>query len=244
MVSQLMDDGRVSEQLRAPSLGLWPVISPFPQDWRSAEATAVLARAEMAHNGSTSVGAEADGKGDALRTSYGHDGHGRVDEDRPAAAVMAFLSADSEAHGGVDTICGSRHDSGLPVDEDRHAAAVRAFLDRVMKPSKSGCGDIVEYTAFHHSRHAPSISRRGDRWALAGGEKSVRFDLWLNSVHEVTPYMEIYGRHPREFVFGPCDEMLPAGDRFGFVGLQEDGDDAQDTCTDEEAFEDEEGIRG
>jgi len=246
LVSKLVDDGRGSEQLRAPSLGLSPVISAFPLDWRSAEAK-VFACAEVSQNGSTSVDSEVDiSSGDTVRSACGHDGVDMVHADRPTAAVMSFLSADSEANGDcADAMLGSRDDSGLPVDEDRHAAAVRAFLDRVMKPNKSGCGDTVKFRDAHHSRHVSSISRRGDRWALAGGEKGrVRFDLRLNSVHEVTPYMEIYGRHPREFVFGRCDEMLPAGDRFGFVGLQEEGDEAQEACLDEEAAADGEGIRG
>uniref|UniRef100_A0A7S3WI06 Uncharacterized protein n=1 Tax=Strombidinopsis acuminata TaxID=141414 RepID=A0A7S3WI06_9SPIT len=33
------------------------------------------------------------------------------------------------------------------------------------------------------------------------GQKRVRFDLDKNTVHAVLPYAEVYGLHPREFVF-------------------------------------------
>jgi hypothetical protein len=39
--------------------------------------------------------------------------------------------------------------------------------------------------------------------------KRVRFDLAV-AVHEITPYAEIYGIHPREFVFGRGFYMIPA----------------------------------
>lgn len=37
------------------------------------------------------------------------------------------------------------------------------------------------------------------------------------TIHEVTPYAEIYGLHPREFVFGRNFRMIPSGGDFGFV---------------------------
>jgi len=36
-------------------------------------------------------------------------------------------------------------------------------------------------------------------------------------VHEITPYSEIYGLHPREFVFGRNFSMIPSGGDFGFI---------------------------
>jgi len=42
---------------------------------------------------------------------------------------------------------------------------------------------------------ARSASRPSD------GQKRVRFDLERNTVHAVRPYAEVYGLHPREFVF-------------------------------------------
>lgn len=40
--------------------------------------------------------------------------------------------------------------------------------------------------------------------------RRVKFDLDANSVHEITPYSEIYGVHPRDFVFGRGFCMIPA----------------------------------
>lgn len=70
-------------------------------------------------------------------------------------------------------------------------------------------------------------------------------------VHEITPYSEIYGLHPREFVFGRHFRMIPAGGDFGFVDfltacrrgrkgtaggnrIDEDSDDSYDWDSEEE----------
>lgn len=41
-------------------------------------------------------------------------------------------------------------------------------------------------------------------------KRRVRFDFGESSVHEITPYAEIYGMHPRDFVFGKGFHMVPA----------------------------------
>lgn len=46
--------------------------------------------------------------------------------------------------------------------------------------------------------------------------KSVRFDDDAVEVHEIIPYGEIYGAHPRTFVFAGDSEMIPAA-RGGYV---------------------------
>mmetsp|Transcript_22474 Transcript_22474/g.64615 ORF Transcript_22474/g.64615 Transcript_22474/m.64615 type:complete len:439 (-) Transcript_22474:99-1415(-) len=68
-----------------------------------------------------------------------------------------------------------------------------------------------------------------DRGAALGARRGVRFNLRSSTVHEIPAYAEIYGRHPREFVFGRHSDMLPAGDRFGFVGQQADSDTDDDS---------------
>lgn len=147
---------------------------------------------------------------------------------------------DGSSGGGLGpaaSIDKSSNDSPLvssTIDEDQCAAAVRAFLERVQQCRKAGRGDRAECTELNCSRLDPLTRERGDRLATVRSvEKSVSFDLGLSSVHDVVPYMEIYGRHPREFVFGRGSEMLPAGDRFGFVGLHEsdeaeEADEAED----------------
>jgi len=61
--------------------------------------------------------------------------------------------------------------------------------------------------------------------------RHVRFDLHATIVHEVTPYSEIYGLRPCEFVFDKGMNLIPA-DLGGFVGLIEagDSDSSDDDC--------------
>jgi len=80
-------------------------------------------------------------------------------------------------------------------------------------------------------------------------ERRVRFDLEPASVHEVTPYAELYGVHPRDFVFGRGHCMIPA---FNFVPVdvlaayqwqgvepgQEEIDDDDCACPDDSEDED------
>lgn len=68
--------------------------------------------------------------------------------------------------------------------------------------------------------------------------RSVRFDLGLNAVHAIVPYAEIYGLHPREFVFDRRFHMVPSADKHGFRGL---GDSCDEDSEDEEG-DDGEGL--
>lgn len=52
-----------------------------------------------------------------------------------------------------------------------------------------------------------------------GPNRSVRFDLNATTVHEVVPFAEIYGTHPREFVFDRSSCKIPAVFG-GFISLQ------------------------
>lgn len=69
--------------------------------------------------------------------------------------------------------------------------------------------------------------------------KRVRFDLDAISVHEVTPYAEIYGAHPRTFVFGVDSQMVAAG-RGGFnsadftITLEDEPEDDEESEMDED----------
>lgn len=163
-----------------------------------------------------------------------------VDRRGPEALVVPAVPAearhlesgerdvDANSKGGASVCAGGC----APAEEDRHAAAVRAFLERVQQSRKVGRGDDAGSFGLHHSRHDHAIARQDERWALISGisgKRSIWFNLGSNSVHEVTPYSEVYGRHPREFVFGRNAEMLPAGDRFGFVGLQDPEDDGAES---------------
>lgn len=77
------------------------------------------------------------------------------------------------------------------------------------------------------SQDTPRLARTKPR-RFAGSR--VRFDLGACTVHEVTPYEETYGVHPREFVFDRHFCMIPLGrdgraldERYG--GEDADSDD-------------------
>jgi len=120
--------------------------------------------------------------------------------------------------------------------ESRAAAAAAALLRRLAKvgPETTPEEAVVAWVNTS-TRAGPDRSRRRLNPLITAGEeedeerstaashtKGVWFDLRASTTHEVVPYSEIYGRHPREFVFGREAEMLPAGDRYGFTGLQDD----------------------
>lgn len=165
-----------------------------------------------------------------------------------AAAAMGVLLPMEVCNNSSGTVSSSTACSGgnPALDFDKQAAAVRAFLERVqhLKDAswEGGCG-VNTVPAVHRGRH--DLPSAGDaelsevRLAPTPGKQRVWFNLGQNSVHEIPPYMEIYGRHPREFVFGRCSEMLPAGDRFGFVGLGDSIAEDEDCYAQEEERVDE-----
>lgn len=53
----------------------------------------------------------------------------------------------------------------------------------------------------------PRTSTSAAAAAAAGRARHVKFDLARSTVHEITPYAEVYGVHPRDFHFG---KGLPA----------------------------------
>lgn len=79
--------------------------------------------------------------------------------------------------------------------------------------------------------------------------RSVSFDETHNEVFEVIPYSEIYGLHPREFVFDRHLCVVPSGDKFGFVDFlaaarreqstRTEGEDGQDAGEDSDFSDDE-----
>jgi len=61
----------------------------------------------------------------------------------------------------------------------------------------------------------------------------VRFHLDANTVHEIAPYGEIYGRHPSTFVFNRDFNMILAAP-CGFVSLHARRDDTDEEDSEEE----------
>jgi len=70
--------------------------------------------------------------------------------------------------------------------------------------------------------------------------KSVRFDLAATSLHEIQPYAEIYGAHPRSFVFDRDSHMIPAG-RNGFTSGAWADEKIEERDTDDRELEEEDG---
>lgn len=64
-------------------------------------------------------------------------------------------------------------------------------------------------------------------------QRRVRFDLMSTQVHEIVPYCETYGLHPREFVFDKSYGMVPARGPHGFNGYSAHGDTEVDDSDDE-----------
>jgi len=90
--------------------------------------------------------------------------------------------------------------------EEEAADAAAAFLRRVAGlGSEASLHDVEK---VWDSRQ-PLVTNRSTR--------RVCFDLEANTIHEITPYEELYGLHPREFVFGRNFCMIPAGGDYGFV---------------------------
>mmetsp|Transcript_73880 Transcript_73880/g.175851 ORF Transcript_73880/g.175851 Transcript_73880/m.175851 type:complete len:256 (+) Transcript_73880:76-843(+) len=65
--------------------------------------------------------------------------------------------------------------------------------------------------------------QRGKHWESSDGllhplrsrpghQRRVRFDLSKSTIHEITPYAEVYGRHPRDFHFGRLAASSPCVD--------------------------------
>jgi hypothetical protein len=77
------------------------------------------------------------------------------------------------------------------------------------------------------------------RPAVARTLRRVKFTEEPPFVSEVVPYSEIYGLHPREFVFCRNHGMVPSQGQFGFNGFDfsmDDVDDEEDNCDSDDEF--------
>lgn len=113
--------------------------------------------------------------------------------------------------------------------EDAAAAAAAALLQRLGGGGANGCGALP--AAAPLARHVPQPLMCRPL-PLFCRSRRVKFNEDLNTEHEVTPYAEVYGRHPREFVFDRDFQMVEAAPG-GFVSLNatapgDDEDDEED----------------
>jgi len=118
-------------------------------------------------------------------------------------ADICFLKTDSPVVSAVPLV---PVDETIADREEEAADAAAAFLRRV-----AGLGSeasLHEVEKVWDSRQ-PSVTKPSPR--------HVCFALEANTIHEIMPYEELYGLHPREFVFGRNFCMIPAGGDYGFV---------------------------
>lgn len=116
----------------------------------------------------------------------------------------------------------------------REASAAQAALALVRRIAKVGPDTPLEAIARRYSHlcrslgsaHADDLmggtkkaSGNLETTARGRGARHVHFDLSTTIVHEVVPYSETYGLHPREFVFDRDFYMVPAGGTFGFTDM-------------------------
>jgi len=138
------------------------------------------------------------------------------------------------------------------VDDDAAAAAARVLLERI---SLRVAGKLVNDAGPHvplmelgcaaePASHGVARCRFKPPGLCRKPQQCVRFNLGDSSVHEVTPYSEIYGLHPREFVFDRHAYLVPAKGPFGFVGVcsndrsdEIDEEQEEDGSSDSEAEE-------
>mmetsp|Transcript_80395 Transcript_80395/g.208926 ORF Transcript_80395/g.208926 Transcript_80395/m.208926 type:complete len:191 (-) Transcript_80395:137-709(-) len=157
-----------------------------------------------------------------------------------AAAEAAAALVRRAAKAGPDT---PLEEVSLYLSEkDRAAAAAAAAAAAVALARGAGRHERRDAEGLGGAGRAPleSVESTVESWhafALrdASGRRCVQFNLAAVTVHEVTPYSEIYGRHPREFVFDRHFDMIPAAGRFGFVAVgamvgpeEEESDDDDD----------------
>lgn len=130
----------------------------------------------------------------------------------------------------ADTPSAEDADLGVPIDSNAAAAAARAFLARVnVHASEAPEQETTQSCELGWELGSATKVVPGPL-ATCIRKRRVSFDIGAPSIHEVVPYSEIYGLHPRHFVFDRHSNLVPAGDPFGFTGLRTSD---EDPCTSE-----------
>lgn len=176
-------------------------------------------------------------------------GLGDVAEASAAAAVSAAAAAaDASAAPPAVVAEEERVAADLAADaataDEAAAKAARGFLARVQQRKETRWQEAsrhAELAALVAADASKALDTNSSP-AVVPESLRVRFDLGASTVHEVTPYSEIYGLHPREFVFGRGFYMMPAAGPYGFTdigaaaaqqaGIREEEDEEEDTDDD------------
>lgn len=181
-------------------------------------------------------------------------------EDRAAAAAAGLLSR-LQAKTGADQLhldmCGSipvRKKATIALDAVEPSGVARSDEGRTNAPTQLSARNPRlrdENADFFEMEERAAAAAAGLLLRLQSGRTKdsrakalttscrgsrVKFDLKANTVHAVTPYAEIYGRHPRRFVFDKDSTMIPSA-HGGFVSLRSltSSDDKEEETDEEES---------
>lgn len=181
---------------------------------------------EEACRGDDCNDSKADEQGELIRMSF-EDHDAGVDAMLKSRLLVsseketrAYEPADSQAH--------EREELRRMSREDRAAVAASALLKRLVAAEST---EVARSAEVIHS--CKSFLSREDRAQAAAAalllrlrkrdvyksSRHVSFDLDATEERRIISYSEIYGEHPRRFVFGRNSERLPAAPP-GFVGAQ------------------------
>jgi len=177
----------------------------------------------------------------------------QADEEEAAAAAARKLLARLALRGwqsgtfGSGTISGP---PGLPGEEEAeekgegfhqgegNGRARQKERNSMAAPNgraRCGSGCVASGSLDSSAGRVPLSPKGGGR---------VWFDLSSSTVHEIIPYSEIYGKHPREFVFDRHSCMVPAVGPYGFVGFAGTSDEDEEEEAEEAEAEAEAEIMG
>lgn len=127
----------------------------------------------------------------------------------------------------------------LPTPARRKAHAKPGETPGAVEGQDMGAEMAVDACPFAKPPRTPASAAAA---AATGRLRRVRFDLSRSTVHEITPYAEVYGVHPRDFDFGrglpapaPCfvdpgavQTISDASAAVGLRGYDLDSDDELD----------------
>jgi len=134
------------------------------------------------------------------------------------------------ARGG--SLCNSRQCKGLPATSGPLLPQqVSAATPTETSPPRPGCHKESALQLQGVAAAGPTLEAPSGEQLRKPRSRNVSFDLEAASEHEVTPYSEIYGLHPSEFMF----------ERNGFIMLLTDGDFSDE---DEDSSDDDEQDDG
>eukprot|EP00927_Polykrikos_kofoidii_P057928 TRINITY_DN52172_c0_g1_i1.p1 TRINITY_DN52172_c0_g1~~TRINITY_DN52172_c0_g1_i1.p1 ORF type:complete len:326 (+),score=68.31 TRINITY_DN52172_c0_g1_i1:148-1125(+) len=102
--------------------------------------------------------------------------------------------------------------------ESEKAAKARLLSVQGKRHHVTGSASL-DFSVSALSSDRDVFASRNSEGDLSKQRRQVTFDVSAATVHEITPYQEVYGLHPREFVFGRNFCIMPAAGLYGFVDV-------------------------